>query len=272
MSYQWFFLGSGNMARAFMQGLLKAGIRAEQLFALSHTGVSSKQCQKDLGVTHLDTLPKLGRGDICVLAMKPQQFETLEKKDFYSIGAEAIVISIMAGVETQNIQSKMASSKIIRHMPNLAVAVNAQGATSAFAPEISTEEKRYFEQLFQKLGHNTNVCDEKMISDSTVHCSSMLAHHFDVAHKIAIDLEALGFDPDEARLQAIMSFQAAAQLMLTSTRPLLELKETVVSKAGVTYAFLQSLEENAFSEAFSKALEDAKARSRELRGASKESM
>jgi pyrroline-5-carboxylate reductase len=262
---KWYFLGSGHMARAFMQGLMLAGVDAEQIYALSQTGVSSKKCQEDLGVNYLDHLPVLRTNDVCVLAMKPQQFHALMPADLKNIGEDSLVFSILAGVDIKLIESKVKTVKIIRHMPNLAVAYCAQGATTFRSQHLSVQDQEYFDQILKQLGHNTWVEDENLITDTTVHCSSMLAHHFDVAHQICEHLKFTGLDAREAKIQAMMSFQAAAILMFETEHSFLELKKNVVSKAGVTHAFLESLKENGFSEIFEQALKAGQDRARELK-------
>lgn len=269
MQERWYFLGSGHMARAFIQGLIKIGISKQQIFASSLTGFSSKRLQEELGVNHVDSPIILGASDICVLALKPQQFHALDPQVFKFLDPNTTIISLLAGVDSQTLKQKTQAKKIIRHMPNLAVALREQGACSVMSEAVDQD---YFCTLFDKLGHHTLLNDEQLMTDSTVHCSSMLAHHFHTAHLIAQDLERLGFDSKEARALSVMTFQAAASLMQQSDLPLLELKEKVVSKAGVTYAFLKSLEDHDFAGHFKAALKAGQQRARELQDQSKGSM
>ena len=94
------FIGAGNMATAFIGGLLNAGtVKEENLFL---TDASSEALKKLSGTfpsvsVSTDNLAFLDRVDFLVLSVKPHIYEPVIKQIRDQVRSETVVITIAAG-------------------------------------------------------------------------------------------------------------------------------------------------------------------------------
>ncbi|MBI5728464.1 MAG: hypothetical protein HY984_01780 [Candidatus Magasanikbacteria bacterium] len=92
------------------------------------------------------------------------------------------------------------------------------------------------------------------------------AYFFYLTELLAKQAEAYGFTEDIANILAKQTLLGAAALLTSDPRSPTDWKRAVMSKGGTTEAAMKSLNENDFEKIFFKALDQAKNRSKELRG------
>ena len=85
-------------------------------------------------------IPKNIKDSLVIIAVKPQNFENLEKS-FFPIQKNNLIISIMAGVTIKKIKSKLKTEIIVRAMPNLNSAIK-KGYTVLFGNGLNKVEKK----------------------------------------------------------------------------------------------------------------------------------
>ena len=99
------FIGSGNMGRAIMGGMIAAGLYApSQILASARTKETVEKIEKELGVVATtDNAAVAKKADILFLAVKPGVFATVipEIRDCCKEGQ--IVVSIAAGQKLTSI-------------------------------------------------------------------------------------------------------------------------------------------------------------------------
>ncbi|MBN1815827.1 MAG: pyrroline-5-carboxylate reductase [Sedimentisphaerales bacterium] len=264
------FIGAGNMAEALIRGILKARIADSDNILISD--IRPQQC-KDLseqyGVkTMPDTISLVGRTDILILSIKPQQMNTVLTEIARHLPSSTLVISIAAGITTSHIAKYLRSNPIIRVMPNTPALVG-QGASALFSSNASREEIARALGLFMAVGKAVIVEQEVLIDVVTAVSGSGPAYYFLLMEHMIAGAQKLGLDADIA-IQLVLQTAKGAALLAESAietgQTPQTLRHNVTSPGGTTAAALKIFEEHRLDQIVAQALAAAYNRSIELSG------
>ena len=117
-------IGGGNMAGALVAGLVAAGYPSHLIDVMDRNQTKCDRLHTEYAVnTHLTAGDWLKQAEVVVLAVKPQGlFDTIgEIKTFLS--AQALYISIAAGVRIEDMARWLGSDRVVRAMPAPAIAI-----------------------------------------------------------------------------------------------------------------------------------------------------
>src|SRR5437764_6099458 len=143
-SRRWGFIGSGKMATALIQGMLRAGIApVESICASDPLPVARSALQSEAGVAVFESnLPVVERSDVLVLAVKPQTMRRALHQLRPVVTPEHLVVSIAAGVTIASIDEGLGSSgRIVRVMPNTPALVGEGASAYAMGPRTRPEDE-----------------------------------------------------------------------------------------------------------------------------------
>jgi len=260
-------LGAGNMGRALVGGLLRRGMRPEQIAVGDSHEPARAALSRDLGIAATaDNAAAISRADLIVLAVKPHQAQAL----LTTLAAQLqqrrpIVLSIAAGVRIQALQSWCgAGVPVIRAMPNRPAFVGA-GITGLFAPAgIDASRRAIAAQIMQSVGEIVWVETEDALDVVTGLSGSGPAYFFLLAEAMSKAGVELGLSEETARRLSIATLHGAGLLAQGSDGDLARLRAEVTSKGGTTEAALRTLQAADFNELISRAVASATLRSREL--------
>lgn len=261
------FIGAGNMAGALIRGLISTGtVPAERIIAADPDRTRLDALQSELGVrTAEDNAEALSGADVVVLATKPQVFPIVLPALGASLGTDALIVSIAAGISSKIIEQALpAGARVVRTMPNTPALVGAAATAIAAGAEATDADLALVETLFQSVGLCVRV-PESQIDAVTGLSGSGPAYVFAM-------IEALRDAGVREGLSEEISLQLAAQTVLGAARLLFEarespetLRERVTSPGGTTRAGLDALEASGFAETLAGAVRAATRRSNELR-------
>ena len=163
------FLGAGNMAGALIQGLIRSGTPANQIWATVRRDERGAELTAAHPGIHVgtDNVAAAVAADIVVLAVKPQAMDKLVKQIAKSIDASKLLLSIAAGVPIAAIQSRVGGSpRIVRAMPNTPAVVGL-GATALSGGEHATDaDLQLAAKIFGAVGLTT-VVEESLLDAVT---------------------------------------------------------------------------------------------------------
>ena len=114
------FLGSGNMATAFAEGLLaKNAVTQSALRCFSASGKSAAALAEKTGILQTRSLVELLAGaDTLVVAFKPQHLATADPA-LANLTDGKLVLSVLAGKKISSLQRIFPQARnIVRTMPN----------------------------------------------------------------------------------------------------------------------------------------------------------
>lgn len=254
-------IGAGKMGAALAHGL-----HASKNFTLLIADKHEENLKKFTGIQiSTNPLELTGKADAVLIAVKPQSFDTLMEELGSALQAK-LVISIMAGKTLSTLQEKTNSGKIVRSMPNIGAAVGQSMTAWIASRDIDSEEKKFVRSVFQSIGKEILAPSEEHIDRFSVICGCGPAYFFRLCELMQRKSERLGFSTEESRMMVEETFIASAKLLEQGERTTDEWVKAVASKGGMTEAALRSLDKDQCEEIFSRALDKALNRSKELNG------
>jgi len=261
------FIGGGNMARSLIGGLIEDGFNPQHI----HVADPEPQCLELLSElypihTHSNNLNAAEGCNILILAVKPQQLQTVVKQLAAEWDKDRLLISIAAGIRLDDISRwlEQAETPIVRAMPNTPSLVQA-GATALCANHaVSTAQHELAESILRSVGLALWVEDEAKIDAVTALSGSGPAYFFLVMEAMEVAAKELGLDDETARLLCIQTAFGSAKMALESDESTAVLRERVTSPGGTTERAIHELEDGGLRSLFENALVAAALRSREL--------
>ncbi|OOR82883.1 pyrroline-5-carboxylate reductase [Moraxella canis] len=260
------FIGGGNMARAIIDGLLKA--KHEHHLTLN-LGVSDSDpskldefIAKGLSAVSPDDAKQIIEGaDVVVLAVKPQVMRDVAGSIAPYLN-EQIVLSIAAGLSVDTLSDMLGGYRnIVRCMPNLP-ASQGFGASGLYASNPSEAARLMTQNIMQASGMVSWVEDESLLHAVTAVAGSAPAYFFYVLENMIAKAVEMGLSPEDAHALAVQSMRGAAAL--AKDQDPATLREQVTSKGGTTAAALDCLYRDDVGGAFARAMQACSDRSFEL--------
>ena len=260
-------LGGGNMGRALIGGLLRHGMRPEQIAVGESYEAARTTLSRELGIAATaDNAAAIRKADVVVLAVKPQDAQSvLAPLAAHLQQRRPVVLSIAAGVRIQALQRWCGDGvPVIRAMPNRPALAGA-GATGLFAPaEIDASGRAAAAQIMQSVGEIVWVETEEALDVVTALSGSGPAYFFLLAEAMAKAGVDLGLTEDTARRLSIATLYGAGLLADGCDGDLARLRAEVTSKGGTTEAALRILQGAGFNELIGRAVAAAARRGGEL--------
>ncbi|WP_144728616.1 pyrroline-5-carboxylate reductase [Extensimonas perlucida] len=258
------FIGGGNMASALIGGLLRQGHARERILVVEPWAEARAALLRVHGIAAMaEAGPALAQADTVVWAVKPQTFRDAAAQAGPHT-AQALHLSVAAGIRSDSIARWLGNERIVRCMPNTPALIGL-GMSALYArPAVSAAERTRVQAIMAPTGEFLWVEDEAQLDAVTALSGSGPAYVFYFLEAMVRAGTAMGLSAAQAHQLAVGTFAGAAQLAQRSDEPPAVLRERVTSKGGTTYAALQCLEQNHVAEHFMRAMEAARERAREL--------
>ncbi|HXE98238.1 MAG TPA: pyrroline-5-carboxylate reductase [Dongiaceae bacterium] len=261
------FIGGGNMAEAIIRGLLREDAGVGICVAEISPNRRDELTSLFPGVLVVGDAAEAAQwGEVVILAIKPQQAESVLDQIERAVSPDKLVISIMAGVPSTKIEANLAPGcRVIRTMPNTPALIGAGATAVCSGRKASPDDLDLARQIFALTGTAVTV-EEKLMDAVTGLSGSGPAYVFTFIEALS-DAGVKNGLPREvaARLAAQTVLGAARMVVETGEHPCL-LKEKVTSPGGTTIAALHVLECGGFRGVVMDAVEAATSRSKELAG------
>ena len=242
------FIGSGNMGRAMIGGIISSGlVPASHLIASAKTQVTLDTLSEQYGIrTTLDNETVAVESDIIFLAVKPYLYETVIKEIKDSVTDDKIIVAIAAGQTISRIESLFSKDiKLVRTMPNTPALVG-EGITGVCKNNLVTEDEfAYVLKLLSSFGLAEAIPESLMDAVVSVSGSSP-AYVFLFIEAMADAAVADGMPRAQAYKFAAQAVLGSAKMVLETGKHPAELKDMVCSPAGTTIEAVRVLEEKGF--------------------------
>ena len=253
------------MARSLIGGLLENGYAAANVSVSDPLATTTKALAEDFGIsTYIDNAPAADAADIIVLAVKPQQMQSVVS----ALGPKLqgkLVVSIAAGVQCTNI-TKWAGETfdLVRCMPNTPALLQC-GATALYAStDVSAANREAATTILSAAGEVAWVESESELDAITALSGSGPAYFFLLIETMTEAAVKQGLAPDLANKFAIQTALGAARMAHTGEHSPAQLRRNVTSPGGTTEAALNSFSDNNFHEIVERAMQAAHDRSEQL--------
>ncbi len=259
-------LGCGKMATAMVRRWLATDLlQSQQIAAATRTETSAARVRQDLAIacdTDIDAL--VSRAEVVLLAIKPQQLETVLGALEVAPPAGQLWLSVLAGTTLGQLRQWLGSDpQIVRLMPNTPAAIG-QGVTAICSSrDLDADTRATLTSWLEALGTVVEL-EEERIDAFTAIAGSGPAYAFLFIESLARAAEELGFDAADAQAMALGVARGAAELATDAGRPASTLRAEVTSPGGCTEAAIAVLETGRWSDLLHAAVQAAVRRADEL--------
>ncbi len=152
------FIGCGNMGGAILDGWRSGGVEIGAVTVVRPSGTAVPGARTVTSLAEAEPAPKL-----VVLAFKPQKLDEVAPELRQYVGDNTIVVSLLAGVETQSLRQRFPEGVLVRAMPNLPVAVR-RGVIGLFGADVDPQAQGFINDLFSALGFAMWTADEARLA------------------------------------------------------------------------------------------------------------
>jgi pyrroline-5-carboxylate reductase len=256
-------IGGGKIGEALLSGLIRRG-GADGILICERNAERAAQLADRYGVPAVDLADAAARARVLLLAVKPQDIDTLLARLGGVVDAGHLVVSVAAGVPTARIEAALpAGTPVVRVMPNTPALVD-QGM-SVLSPGAHAEERHLdeAEALLAAVGQVRRV-PESQQDAVTALSGSGPAYFFYLVEAMVDAGILLGLPRALAADLIVQTALGAAVMMRDSGEHPVVLREAVTSPGGTTIAAIRELERHGVRAALIAAIEAAHDRSVEL--------
>lgn len=259
-------IGGGNMGKTFAQSFLNAHIITKhQLHILEKDHLKVEMLQQyDLGIARCDAGEYIRDMDIIILAVKPQDIQSLYNIIQPYLHQEQIILSIMAGIKVASIRQSLGVTRVVRAMPNLPCQVG-QGVTGYIAsPEVPSKDIAFIQLLLETTGLAIQLQKEELLDAVTAISGSGPAYVFYFMDAMIRAAREMGFSEKEAMQLTTQTFKGSVELFSQNDYSCEQWIEKVASKGGTTEAALSIFQQWEVKSGIEAGLHRARERSVEL--------
>lgn len=260
------FIGSGIMAEAIIQGVLKKGLIAPQdICCADPYPTRGKQLETTYGVhSTTDNLAAAAQADIVVLSIKPQALPEVAPQLCGKLTPDQLLISILAGVDSAHLRKSFHHQAIIRTMPNTPARIGQGMTVWTASTEVSAEQRNMAQELLAALGDEIFVSREGDLDMATALSGTGPAYVFLFMEALIDAGVHMGFSRRVAEQLVLQTVKGSVDFALQSQSHLAELRNQVTSPGGTTADALFQMEKGGLRTVMSKAVFAAFQKSRAL--------
>lgn len=261
-------LGAGSMGGAILAGLVESGLATEGIAVTNRTPAKADAVRMP-GVDSyaLQATPDANRralegARVVIVGVKPGMVPDLLTEVASALPADAIVVSVAAGVTTATMEA-LVPNAVARTMPNTPSLVRRGVTGLAAGSRISAEELALVRAVFETVGAVIELKEDRIDALSTISGSGP-AYVFFLMEQLTGTALRLGFTPEEARLMVEQTFLGASELLAASDVDPAELRRRVTSPNGTTMQAIAVMEQADLPGVFDRATAAALARATEM--------
>jgi pyrroline-5-carboxylate reductase len=259
-------VGAGKMGGALLDGWLDRKLDPRKLVVLEPQPGKSVKALVRRGA-RLNPKGAIGRVAAIVIAVKPQTAPEAVPALKGLVGANTVVISIMAGRTLAFLERALPDAAIVRAMPNTPAAIGRGITVAVGNARVGASARRLAHALLAATGGVEWIGDEKLMDAVTAVSGSGPAYVFLLAEALARAGVAAGLPAKLAETLARETVAGSGELLHRSPLAAAILRQNVTSPGGTTAAALAVLmATDGIEPLLKKAVAAATRRGRELAG------
>jgi pyrroline-5-carboxylate reductase len=259
-------LGGGKIGESLLAGLLSSGWRdASEIVVTGRRDERIAELRERYGVQATLSNPEaVARSAIVVIAVKPQDFDTLLGEIGGLLTPEQTVLSVAAAIPTAQIEARVADGvPVVRAMPNAPATVHEGVAGVCAGAHADDAHLAVGEEVLAHVGSVVRVPERYM--DAVTAVSGSGPAYFALLAEAMIEAGILlGLSREVSTQLVVQTMLGTAKLLRDEKIHPVELREMVTSPGGTTIRAIRELERAGVRAAFLNAIQAAMERSREL--------
>lgn len=256
-------LGAGKIGESLLAGLRSSDWA--DIIATSRREERAAEIRERHGIEATTSNPEAIMGaDVVVLAVKPQDIETLLGEIGHLLTAEQTVLSVAAAIPTAQIEKHLAGDvPVVRAMPNAPSTVHEGIAGVCAGSHAGREHLDRAGTVLRAVGDVVEVPEKAM--DAITALSGSGPAYFALLAEAMIEAGILlSLSREVATKLVVQTMLGTAKLLRDEHMHPVELREMVTSPGGTTTRAIRELEQAGVRAAFFNAINAAMERSKEL--------
>ncbi len=253
-------VGAGVMGQTLMRGLLNSGlIEAGRIWAGDKNCATCESASRELGIPVVSDFAALvPTADLILICVKPADAPVvLSSLRDAGLRRETLIISILAGVSTDRLESLLgAGNPIVRAMPNTPCIVGEGMTVICRGRHAGKEHLDRARRIFEAVGRCIPI-DEIHFNGITALSGSGPAYQFLIMEALADAGVKVGLPRQLALTLVAQTALGAARMVLTTGRHPASLRDDVTTPAGCTIGGLLMLEDGRIRSVLARAVEEA---------------
>ena len=255
------FIGGGNMAEALIKGMTTEGMK--EILVSDPREERRQELERIYGIRTAQSNSEVAASSsIIILAVKPQNMDTVLDEIAGVISGDKTVVSIAAGITLSCLQAKLKTKKIVRVMPNTPALIQEGMSVYSLCECLTGKEIDIVKGILMSVGRVMALPERLM--DAVTAVSGSGPAFFALFLEAVIEAgEKLGLNRGDATELALQTAIGTTRLLDTgmSTE---KLRQMVTSPGGTTAAGLKVFEEKGLKAMVADALLAARNRAEEL--------
>ena len=250
------FVGAGAMGEAMIGGLLsRHQLEPGNITASDKHRERLHEIRDKFQIhTSADNRTVARKGEVVVLAVKPQVLPAVFRDLKGQIKRNALVVSIVAGATVGSIAKGLGHRAIVRTMPNTPAQVGEGMTVWTATPEVTAQQREQARAVVEALGHQLYADDVNVLDMATAISGTGPSYVFLLMESLIDAAVHLGFSRNDARELVVQTIRGSAIFAERSTVHPAEMRNMVTSPGGTSADALYQLEKGAFRTVISKAV------------------
>ncbi len=250
------FIGGGVMAQAMIQGLLGKRVVAPEGITVSEPREKRRSELETRYHIHTtsDNRAAARAGQVVVLSIKPQILARVLPQLKGQLKPEQVVLSIIAGGRIGTIADGTSHAAIVRAMPNTPAQIGEGVTVWTATPNVSEAQRQQACAIFDSLGKEIYVDDEKYLDMATAVNGTGPTYVFLVLEALIDAAVHLGFSRDVAHDMVIEMMRGSILFAQKSDKHPAELRNMVTSPGGTSAEAIYQMEKGSLRTVLSKAV------------------
>jgi len=254
------FIGVGRMGSALISGFTAKGLlRPADIRAYDPDTrrLSSLNIHSEYSAFEV-----VEKSDVVFLCVKPRDLEGVldEIKD---VAGSRLIVSIVAGVSTCKIESKLREARVVRVMPNTPAVIYEAASAYCLGSRVLPEDDVFVGSLLNSVGVAYKVREELMDAVTALSGSGP-AYVYYVAEALVAAGVREGLSEEVSMNLVQQTLRGAAGMLSATGKKPAELIDEVRSPGGTTVEALKVLDKRDVAKAFADAVKAAAKKSRQL--------
>jgi len=243
-------IGLGRMARALVCPLIERGtLQSSNVIGVVGSEASANRLASELpeGLTVVAASDpravEAWTAPVQLLAVKPQQLDAVAAAvDPVQTAQPPLLISVLAGVTLERLQSRFPGRACVRAVPNTPCLVGEGLCGLAWGEGVSQQQRQWVTEAFQPVSEVLELPESRLDAFLAL-TSSGPAYVALIAEAMADGAVAAGLPRDQAHRLAHRTLAGTAALLDQQQLHPGQLKDMVASPGGTTMAALRKLEQ-----------------------------
>ena len=259
------FVGVGVMAEAMIAGLLARGLVSAGQVGGSHPRAHRREeLAERYGITACESNREAAEfargagaqphGGIVILSVKPQKLVGVLRELKDSVGADALVVSIVAGARVETIAGELLHPSVVRVMPNTPAQIGEGMTVWTATPQVTDEQAAQVRAMLGALGREMRVDEERQIDMATALSATGPTYVFLVMEALIDAGVHMGFSREVARELVIQTMLGSVLFARESHKHPAELRNMVTSPGGTSAEAIYQMEKGSLRTVMSKAV------------------